>query len=402
MGLEPGSIFAALTAGSLGLMLWQHGLARRYPLHRRARVPASLPAVTVLKPLAGVDAGTRECLASWLAQDYPGPVQVLFAAAAADPAGALAAELCRAHPGADARLVACPRRAAANPKVSKLRQLEAEAEHGVLVISDADVRVPRDFLAQAVTLLGAEGVGLVNCFYRQPAPSGVPMQLEAVGVNADMWTQVLQARALGPVRFALGAVMVLRRETLAGAGGFAALGDYLADDNQLGRRVAAQGLRVAFMDVVADCLEAPAGWRQVWRHQRRWNTTLRVCAPAPFFFSILGNATLWAALWLLAAPGGAAAAALAAVLGLRTATAAAHWRRLLGRPLPARRWWIVPARDLWQAVQWALAFLTLRVTWRGETYRVRAGGRLERLARPPVMAAPALPEDSPAAGGRLG
>jgi hypothetical protein len=124
------------------------------------------------------------------------------------------------------------------------------------------------------------------------------MQWEAVAINADFWTQVLQARSLKPVDFALGAVMTLPAAQLKAIGGFAALADYLADDYQLGRRVARQQKRIEFATVVAECWEAPMNWAQVWTHQSRWARTIRVCQPGPFFMSILNNSTFWPLLWL--------------------------------------------------------------------------------------------------------
>ena len=68
------------------------------------------------------------------------------------------------------------------------------------------------------------------------------MQWEAVAINADFWSSVLQARSLKPIDFALGAVMAMRRKQLEQIGGFAALADCLADDYQLGHRIARAGL----------------------------------------------------------------------------------------------------------------------------------------------------------------
>ncbi len=60
---------------------------------------------------------------------------------------------------------------------------------------------------------------------------------------------------LAPLDFALGAVMVTRREQLAKIGGFEALADYLADDFQLGNRIVRiAGKRIALCPVVVDCL----------------------------------------------------------------------------------------------------------------------------------------------------
>ncbi len=83
------------------------------------------------------------------------------------------------------------------------------------------------FSLNVVAPLRDPGVGLVNCFYRLANPSTLAMRWEAIAINADFWSQVLQGRTLQPLDFALGAVMATRRDPLAKIGGFEALADYL-------------------------------------------------------------------------------------------------------------------------------------------------------------------------------
>src|SRR5207249_3973973 len=169
----------------------------------------------------------------------------------------------------------------------------------VIIISDSDVHVPPDLLANVVAPLCDEGVGLVSCFYRLAYPATLAMQFEAIAINADFWSQVLQAQNLKPLDFALGAVMATTRRRLESIGGFEALKDFLADDYQLGNLIARKGGRIVLCPVVVECRESPKSWREVWRHQLRWARTIRICQPVPYFFSILGNATLWPLLWLI-------------------------------------------------------------------------------------------------------
>jgi ceramide glucosyltransferase len=256
--------------------------------------------VTLLKPLKGCDAETEECLRSWLIQDYAGPVQILFGTASADdPVCEVAKKLIASYPECDAQLVVCRESLGPNAKVSTLIQLDSLARHDVVIISDADVRVPPDLLSNVVAPLREAKAGLVNCFYRLANPSTLAMRWEAICVNSDFWSQVLQSRSLKPLDFALGAVMAVKREALVQAGGLSALAHYLADDYQLGHFIAAKGWRIELSPVVVDCWEPPMNWRQVWRHQLRWARTIRVCQPIAYFFSILSNATLWPTLLLL-------------------------------------------------------------------------------------------------------
>ncbi|TAL00246.1 MAG: hypothetical protein EPO07_09970, partial [Verrucomicrobia bacterium] len=256
-----GILFGALAVLSLGLTIWQWIVARRFPLHTRAADTTFAPAVTLLKPLKGSDAHTEACLRSWFTQDHAGAMQILFGVASAeDSAAVVVRKLLAEFPQHDAQLVVSPERLGANAKVSKLAQLEPLVKHELIVVSDADVRVPADFLANAVMPLRDERIGLVNCFYQLANPANVAMRWEAIAVNADFWSQVLQSRSLKPLDFALGAVMLTRRRQLAEIGGFKVLADCLADDYQLGHRIAARGHRIELCPVVAECWDAPSGW----------------------------------------------------------------------------------------------------------------------------------------------
>lgn len=399
-------ILAALALLSLAITLWQWLAARRFPLHQRATDTSFAPGVTLLKPLQGLDPETRDCLESWFQQDYRGPVQILFGVAdEKDSVCILVRKLIAEHPQANAQLVLCPEQLGPNAKVSTLVHLERFAQHDHLVVSDADTRVPPDFLAQVLQPLRDPQAGLVNCFYALTNPTTLAMQWEAVATNADFWSQVLQSRTLKPLDFALGAVMATRRQQLSEIGGFRALVDYLADDYQLGNQIAKRGYRIELCPVVVECREREQGWREVWAHQLRWARTIRVCQPVPYFFSILSNATWWPALWfawsqvanlwLLPAVYAADDFAternfimleLAALLSLTFAVFARCLfvdkccARLTAVTNPVEVSLLAPLKDLLQVPIWALAFLGNTVVWRGQRLRVLPGGKLVPVA----------------------
>jgi len=341
-------------------------------------------------------------------------------------------------PEADAQLVVCPEPLGANAKVAKLIQLERLAKHELICVSDADVRVPEDFLTEAVDLLvppnppltppsrGTEkgdAVVLVNSFYRLANPTTLAMQCEAVAINADFWSQVLQSCSLKPMDFSLGAAMLTLRTELAAIGGFAAIKDCLADDYQLGNRMVRSGTsvspvrsgsasaiqspthgrdarattkkRIAICPVVVECWDAPMDWTAVWIHQLRWARTIRVCQPWPYFFSLLSNPTFWPVLWAIMTPSQSVLIFLVIALLARMLVAAYLQKRLAGEGLPedgksrtsgqmepphvgcyGAGWWLAPVKDLLQVVVWAAAFMGNTVEWRGRRLKVRRDGTL--------------------------
>jgi ceramide glucosyltransferase len=398
-------IFGSLTLLSLALTLWQWRAGRRFPLHQRPRCSGSEgqktgaadpgPAVSLLKPVKGCDVATEDCLRSWFTQVYSGPVQILFGVAdAGDPVCGVVEKLLRDFPNFDAELVVCGPPAGANAKISQLAKLEQRTKHELVVISDADVRVPPDLLTHLLPPLREPaptsrqpsvtgGTGLMCCFYRLANPSTLAMEWEAVAVNADFWSRVLQSRELKPMDFALGAVMATRRQLLRDIGGFAALADYLADDYQLGQGIARRGWRIGLSTIVVECWSSPMGWREAWNHQLRWLRTIRVCQPVPFFFSLVSNSTLWPVLWLALSPGLPAAVGATVCCLFRIFSALDLQRRINRVAVPAapvgwRYAWLIPVNDLLQAVLWLLAFLGNRIVWRGQHYRLRSDGTLTR------------------------
>jgi ceramide glucosyltransferase len=419
------AIFAVLALLSLALALWQWLAARRFPLHRRVSESDFAPAISLLKPLKGCDATTAESLQSWMSQDYSGQTQILFGVADAnDPVCKIVREIIAKNPKCDAQLVVCEKLIGANAKVAKLAQLEKLAKHNLILVSDADVRVPPDFLANIVAPLRNEGragsplpaatkpsnfgahgvtrptVGLVNCFYRLANPSTTAMRWEAVAINADFWSQVLQSQSLKPLDFALGAAILTRRNALAEIGGFQSLADCLADDYQLGHRIAKNGHRIALCPVVAECWDAPMNWRDAWKHQLRWARTIRVCQPLPYFFSILSNATLWPLLWLVLSlfrwlPMAISGAQIdpfryfeitmallecmifvIALLLFRIVLAQNLQRRFTPERNLMSPFWLVPVKDLLQAAIWFCSFTGNTVEWRGRKMKLRRDGTL--------------------------
>jgi ceramide glucosyltransferase len=369
--------FAVLSA-LLGL--WQLGVGWRFPLHRRhGRRPAGNQAhgITILKPIKGCDAETDGCLRSWFQQEYPGPRQILMGVASLDdPVVPLARQLIAAYPEAHGQLIVCDQDLGVNAKVSILIQLHTHSRHEFVCVSDADVWAPKDYLTESMVEFQDARVGLVNSFYQNKCVSGLGARWEALAINADFWSQVLQAASLRSLDFALGAAMVFRREAFDRSGGFRALSDLLADDFHLGHHLAQRGLAIHLSPIVVECRSGPATFSSIWLHQLRWARTIRTCRAWPYFFSILSNATLWPLLWWVTVP-----TQTVPVLSLLLLRAGQAW--LLEYRL-TRRWdrtslgmaWI---KDGLQLVIWALAFAGSVVSWRGRRYRVDRRGKLTRL-----------------------
>jgi ceramide glucosyltransferase len=339
---------------------------------------ASGPGVTVFKPLKGREPFTRECLASFLAQDYR-PYQVIFGVSdRRDPVLPLLQELKEAFPGVEVDIHLCSEARGLNPKVSNLRQMEPRARYDLLVIADADVKVGPDFLSRVVAALQDPEVGLVNCPYRAGRSLTLGAKLEALTIAADFMPAVATAFYLEGIRFALGATMALSRQTLTRIGGLAPLADFLADDYQLGRRVADLGLKVRLLPYVVETLSPKMAFSAYAAHQLRWARTVRVCRPRSYLAYGITHALMYSTAFLLASGATPLALALiAAALALRGGLA---WSAatILRADISPGAFLLLPLKDAFSFALWLLSFLGNRVTWGNQTYRVTHDGKLAR------------------------
>jgi ceramide glucosyltransferase len=339
--------------------------------------PATGPGITVFKPLKGLEPLSRECLTSFLTQDYH-PYQVLFGVRDPEsPVLDLLGELQRAHPRCDLEVVICPEDLGLNPKVSTLRQLMPRARYDLLVIADGDVSVGPDYLAHVAAAFREPGVGLVSCPYRAGSGHTLGSTLEALTIAGDFIPSVAVANYVEGIRFALGATMALTRQALAAMGGLAPLADFLADDYQLGFRIAETGLAVKILPYVVSTHNPELSFRGYLAHQLRWARTYRVCRPAGYLAYGITHALVYSLIILAAAgPAPWAWGLAAATLVLRGVLAGFSERRCLKGELPLWGFALLPVKDLLAFGLWLGSFLGDRVAWGGRTYRVTREGKL--------------------------
>ncbi len=348
---------------------------------RKRALPDFTPPVTIIKPVKGMDAESFENFASFCRQEYP-CFQIVFAAASAnDPALAVIRRIMEEYPGTDIDLVVDGRIYGPNYKVCNLINAFPRAKHDLIIVCDSDIRVGTLYLREACAPFADPVVGLVTSLYRSSQVHGWATALEALGFTAEMVPNVMVARSLEGLSFALGASMAVRREALEAIGGFNALVEYLADDYQLGNKVNRAGWRLELSDYVVESIMKEETFQDVVIRQFRWCRTMRASRPVGYAGS--GITQPFPAAFLALAVSGFAQPGVAAALLLylvRGCVATIFSRCYLGDHLLPGRLWLLPVRDMIGFVTWLLSFFGNRVTWRGHHYRVLAGGKMEELS----------------------
>ena len=374
---------AALTASSLAyyvVCLWS---ASRFLQQKKVadRVIRPTHPVSVLKPLRGTDPEMYESFRSHCRQDYPEYELIFGVSDPLDPAIELVQRLQREFPERTVRLLLCGENLGANTKVSNLAQMLPQARYEYLIVNDSDIRVAPDYLCRVLAPLADPDIGMVTCLYRGLANRTLGSRLESLGISTDFCPGVLVARQLEGIKFGLGSTLAFRRSDLQAIGGFEAVVDYLADDYELGKRIASLEKKIELSEVVVETFLPNYTMGSFFDHQLRWARTIRDSR----FWGYLGLGITfglpWAVLALILARGALWAWGLLAVTAaLRVAVAIYAGRSVLHDRQAMRLLPLIPLRDFLAAFIWLISFVGHTVSWRGDSFRLQNG----KLARKPL------------------
>ncbi|MFC5864339.1 bacteriohopanetetrol glucosamine biosynthesis glycosyltransferase HpnI [Acidicapsa dinghuensis] len=373
---------------------WSFRLSSR----RAQNLPAFAPGVSILKPVKGFDDGMYEAFRSHCQQTYAGEYELIFGAGSEDdPAVPAVHQLMAEFPNRAIKLVFCPNRLGANGKVSNLIRMQAEARYDYLLINDSDIRVGphylervmRQFAATVKSSAGRKPTGMVTALYRGHASRTstgrltLGSKLEALGIATDFQAGVLVARLIERgIHFGLGSTLAVRREALAAGGGLEALVDQLADDYEMGARIAAAGYAIQLAPETVETHVPAYNWRGFWSHQLRWARTVRDSRkwgyvgllfthliPLACINVLASGASFWS-LWLLCL-------ALCLRLGaaMQVGVGVLHDRQVL------RDLWLLPIRDLVGFAIWVWSFASHTIEWRGERFLLK-DGKLVKMNEP--------------------
>jgi ceramide glucosyltransferase len=375
------ALLILVLAGSLAYCALTVLAAARYTAVVPLRAK-TLPAISILKPLAGVDLGLEENLTTFFEQSYP-EFEIIFAVRdPADPAIGVVEKLRSQYPRVESRLLVTGDPPYANAKVFSLERMVGAARHDILVMADSDVRVTPGMLATIAAEFQDAQTGLVTCPYRAvPGPS-FWTRLEAIGLNTEFLAGVLVARLVEGMKFALGPAIAARRATLDAIGGFDAVKEYLAEDFVMGHLAAERGWGVVLSSYVIEHHIGSQPFAANLRHRLRWNRSTRRSRPRGYLGQIFTNPLAPALLLLLVRPSWWPLALLAAAF--RAAAAIATAGRVLGDPLSRRFWWLIPFEDVVSFLLWVAGFFGSTIVWRGRKYHLMTDGRFRPVAEPKI------------------
>lgn len=376
--------YTLLAAISLGLLYFAvaAGFIAMERLRVRTRHDQSMhfPPVTLLKPLKGLDDQLENNLRTFFELHYP-RYELLFGLDDPhDPAIPIVLKLRRQYPGVPARLVVDSGRVGLNPKVNNLHNMYPFARHNYIVISDSNVRVPRNYLSDLIAHMQSPEVGMVTSLIRGVGAQSFGAVLENLHLNTFIADSVYAVGKLFGVPVTIGKSMLIRRETLEAVGGFRAFAGFLLEDGLMGRAVAGQGLRIVTTSQPVENVNVTWTIDRFLSRHLRWATMRRHLHLGHYVAELLSNPTILALVnWLVQRD----PASLGLLLGVSSFRIVFDVSTGLLMKSESRwsHYLLVPLKDIVMAIVWAIPFFNRTVSWRGNEFRILKHTRLEPVGR---------------------
>lgn len=372
----PVALIFLCSAGYLAFALFA---VERFNYKRKRSNPVNVfqPPVTILKPIYGLDAELIKNLRSFCQQDYP-DYQIIFGLHNNnDLALPIVKKIIKEFKHIDVSYVVDSRLYGCNHKVSNLINMYPTAKHDYLLVADSDMRVPTNYLSELMSPFSDSTVGAVTSLYSGSARGKLASSLNAMFINEWFLPSVLISRILQPIKFCLGATMIVRRDLLKDIGGFKSLSNYLADDYMLGKLISDLGYKIHLSDFIVENIVEEPSLKALIIHELRWARTLRRVEPLGYFLTFLTDtlviSSLAAVTFYMATQN--LGLSLFPILLVLLARVVLHSRtKQVTGSSSAGSIWLIPLRDSLSFSIRVISFTGTSIQWRNNAFNVDQSG----------------------------
>jgi ceramide glucosyltransferase len=342
----------------------------------------SLPPISVLKPLKGLDDQLEENLASFCEQDYPYYEIIFCVQEPDDPSIEVARRIICRYPHQPISLVVHCGKIGLNPKVNNLAGGYEKARFNLILISDSNVRVRPDYLKEIASCRSDPSIGLVSNLILGTGAKSMGASLENLHLNSFVISSINFLDRFRNHQIVVGKSMLFSRCDLEGIGGLDRLKDVLAEDYVMGKSIRETGRKVYISPHLIHNVNVRWSLAKFWKRHVRWGQLRFSLGGAAYFWEIIVNPVFLALLPLFV--GQTSKVIIGMTLTSSAFKSAGDYLigRRLGADLKGPTYLLVPFKDFLVGLMWFYPFLIRTVTWREHTYRIISGSRLREIEIP--------------------
>ncbi len=376
-------IFAGITLfGIIGYLLQIAAIrSQTAPLHsgEGLRLPRLFPPVSILKPLKGLDDGLFDNLESFCNLDYPQYELIFSLQNQNDQAYKVVSKIKEKYPSKDITILVEHCNEGLNPKVNNLIPAYAKAKYGLILISDSNVRVEKDYLSDITRHMDDPSVGLVSNMIRGVSGRSLGAVMENLHLNTFIVGSVCFLDKYLKMPCVIGKSMLMRKAELEAIGGFRAVKDYLAEDYIIGERIHRLGKKVVLSSHLINNVNEYWGMKRFINRHTRWGKLRWQIGGAKYLSELAGNAVFIAFMPLLIMPTSKESLLLAATVSSLKIAHDLYIGKRLRTEMNPFLYLLSPVKDLIIGFAWFVPIVSNTVAWRGNAYIIGTDSALSPM-----------------------
>jgi ceramide glucosyltransferase len=365
-------IFAGITCfGIIGCLL-QIVAVRSYTVPpdsgESTRFPGFFPPVSILKPLKGLDDGLFDNLESFCKLDYPQYELIFSLQNQNDPAYKVVKKIQEKYPSRDITIAVEYCNEGLNPKVNNLISAYKRAKYDLILISDSNVRVEKQYLADITWHMDDPSVGLVSNMIRGLGGRSLGAHMENLHLNSFIVGSVCFLDKYLKMPCVVGKSMLMRKAELEDIGGFGSVKDFLAEDYIIGKRIHELGKRVVLSSHLINNVNEYWGIKRFINRHTRWGKLRWQIGGAKYLSELAGNAVFMSFVPIVIMPISKVSLLLAAAVSSLKIVHDLYIGKKLRADMHPLLYLLSPVKDLIVGLIWFVPILSNTVAWRGNRY----------------------------------
>ncbi|MCS7164624.1 MAG: ceramide glucosyltransferase [Thermodesulfovibrio sp.] len=353
-------VFLSLTVYILQTLALRRKLIENY-------IPKSLPPVSIIKPLKGLDDNLFDNLESFCKQDYPAYEVILSLNDYNDPAYRIAQKIKSRYPNL-VRIIVDNSSNALNPKVKNMISAYEESKYDYFLISDSNVYVEPDYLRKTISAMTSD-TGLVTNLIIGQGGKTFGAKLENLHLNSFVITSVCFLDKFLKMPCSIGKSMLMRKKDFEEIGGFNAVKDVLAEDYIIGKLMNEKGKKVVLCSYTVKNINEYWSFRKFLNRHTRWAKIRWKIAGVKYFSEPLSN-PVFLSFFIPILEGFSRISITAFILTVIIKIAFdLYIGRMIKSPLGFSSL-LIPIKDLITAFIWFVPLISCKVNWRGNIYKI--------------------------------
>jgi len=327
-----------------------------------------LPGISVLKPLKGIDDNLFDNLESICLQDYPHYEIIFTLQDYNDPAYKVARKIKGKYSEKDITLIVERCKKGLNPKVNNLIPAYKASKYGIVLISDSNVMVGRNYLKEIARHMQDPDVGLVSNLIQGTGGRSVGSIFENLHLNSFIMGSVCFLDRFLKTPCVVGKSMLMRKRDLEAIGGFSAVKDVLAEDYLIGKKIEGTGKKVVLSHYMIRNVNHYWGIRKFLNRHIRWGKLRWRIGGFRYFSELIANPVFMSSIpMFLWGPSKITASLLVASSCIKI-MGDFYIGRIIRAPMRSLLYFLSPVKDMIIGIIWFVPILSNTVVWRGNRY----------------------------------